>query len=281
MSRSSLRIMRQVRCPNCGKLSGVVSEGKIRCTTSNFSVSCGYHDYYGAAGEKLKESDQTIYDANVRRENRRKREIEEAKKEEARAQERRAKEQERRERERERWRKRISDNPSLRLGEYLETEVRKHYQEDDESGWERENIYFIELEKPRFLTSCTFPNGNYPILSDYDCAGYICIKSCTGDPEEDFLKLSTRKFPINTGGMGVVGTQNAPSLAERIIMKHGQKASKSLTDNYGFRNIPGGYGDNTRRLLMNWLGWALYNVGYWVWVDAEPAFRHINKEFYL
>ena len=230
----------QLPCPNCGKFGTMVVEGNLRCITNNTKIGCGWNEPIGTTQDEIaKAKAKAKADAEAEAE--------------ARAIELKAfaKATADAKKNREILEEKIRDNEdsSFRINEYLDSNVRSEFQRGGDY-----HIYLIELEEPRFRTSCTFPNSEYPLNTDFDsAAGYVWIGIANMEVVEDFRRL-------------VRG--NSSDLRIRVMLEHKTSpdfeiCGRALTEQYGIKGVESHKVD----FLQAWLGWALYKAGYWVWLD--------------
>ena len=222
-------------CPNCGKFGIMVLNGNVQCVTNYFKSNCGWNQPIGTTPESVKEEEEKA-----------KIEAEKAKKEAEEA----AKIME----------KKLGKDPLFRIGEYLESSMRNEFERDGDY-----HIYLIELEEPRFRTSCTFPNLEFPLHTDFDSSkGYVWIGISNIEVEEDFRRLVR---------------ENSSALGIRVMLEHKispnfDTCGKPLTEKFGFTGIE--TIENTY-FLQVWLGWALYKAGYWVWLGSNPQLPALKQ----
>ena len=222
-------------CPNCGKFGILVLNGNVRCVTNNTKISCGWDQPIGTTPESRREEE--------------KKERIKAEKEKIKAEKAKLKAEE----VTKIMEKKIGKDPLFRIGDYLEFSMRKEFERGGDY-----HIYLIELEEPRFRTSCTFPNLEFPLHTDFDSPkGYVWIGISNIEVEEDFRRLVR---------------ENSSALSVRVMLDHKispdfDTCGKPMTEKFGFTEIE--TSENTY-FLQAWLGWALYKAGYWVWLGSNP-----------
>ena len=218
-------------CPNCGKFGIMVLNGNVRCVTNNTKISCGWDQPIGTTPESLREEEKKEKKEKIKAE-----EVTKI------------------------MEKKIGKDPLFRIGDYLEDRMRKEF----ESGGDY-HIYLIELEEPRFRTSCTFPDLEFPLHTDFDSPkGYVWIGITNIEVEEDFRRLVR---------------ENSSSLEIRVMLDHKispnfDTCGKPMTEKFGFTGIE--TIENTY-FLQVWLGWALYKAGYWVWLGSNPQLPALKQ----
>ena len=268
-------------CPYCGKFGTMVVEGNLRCITTNTKIGCGWNEPIGTTKDeiaKAKAKAKAKADAEAEAEAKAEADAEaEAKaRTEAEAKARTDAEAEAKARvielkaiekatalvkkNHEILEEKIRDkeDPPFRISEYLDSNVRSEFQRGGDY-----HIYLIELEEPRFRTSCTFPNSEYRLNTDFDSAtGYVWIGIANMEVAEDFRRL-------------VRG--NSSDLIIRVMLEHKTSpdfeiCGRALTEQFGFTGIET---SENADFLQAWLGWALYKAGYWVWLGPNP---HPNND---
>jgi len=272
-------------CPYCGKFGTMVVEGNLRCITTNTKIGCGWNEPIGTtkdeiAKAKAKAKAKADAEAEAEAEARAKADAEAEAEAEARAKAKaKAKAKDDAEakaraielkaikkatalvkKNHEILEEKIRDkeDPPFRISEYLDSNVRSEFQRGGDY-----HIYLIELEEPRFRTSCTFPNSEYRLNTDFDSAtGYVWIGIANMEVVEDFRRL-------------VRG--NSSDLIIRVMLEHKTSpdfeiCGRALTEQFGFTEIET---SENADFLQAWLGWALYKAGYWVWLGPNP---HPNND---
>ena len=262
-------------CPYCGKFGTIVVEGNLRCITTSYKISCGWNEPIGTTQDEMAEADAEA-EAEARSKARADAEAEAKARAKARAKAKADAEAEAEARaielkvfekatadakkNHEILKEKIRDNedPPFRISEYLDSNIRSEFQRGGDY-----HIYLIELKEPRFRTSCTFPNSEYPLNTDFDSAtGYVWIGIANMEVVEDFRRLVR---------------ENSSDLRIRVMLEHKTSpdfeiCGRALTEQYGIKGVEAHKAD----FLQAWLGWALYKAGYWVWLG--PTTKRDNRK---
>jgi len=148
------------------------------------------------------------------------------------------------------------------------------------------NIYVIELKKSAvdLIDKRVFPGPDYPEIempgSD-GFKGYLYVGYTQRSPRSQQL-ISTGLSPVEYRFKEEhkKGVMSAEVVQLHSLTDDYDSCGRNLTDKYGFKNVKNLYpnlGILDLEKLESWLGWALYNAGYWVWGPHAHKKEHQEK----